>query len=177
MSNDKTSSQKTSMSVPVSSPTPQSVSPTVQVTNFTTVPYSLPAGWETIVSSDGVFQMSYDPQQFIASTSNGEIFLNNNAYVKSLAYYFTIKPYSGGSRHQKIYDYSGGGKSIVWEKTYEKDYRIDGRSSLVLYNVDASMTTDIGVVIMDNKRLLYMNSGIANQAITEKILGTFMVLK
>ena len=120
-----------------------SIGPTVQA--LKEVSYQLPSGWQTVNDADQQFSLAFDPNLFRAMPHSSRIDL-----AGPFNFFIRIEPYSGGSRHAFIRSHFGSYESL--SSTFEKEYLINGRSALVIYNVEASATTVIGMIVIDKNR-------------------------
>jgi hypothetical protein len=105
--------------------------------------YYLPSGWKTVQSSNRLFEVGYDP-----ITTRTDV----NSYVQdgislfkqnfTNAAYFTVRliPYSGGSRHQFLYNQLGEKpvKEDLMENYHETEYLYNGKSCLFLIGISIS---------------------------------------
>lgn len=105
--------------------------------------YNLPIGWKTVQSSSLSFEVGYDP-----ATTRADV----NSYVQdgislfkenfTNAAYFTVRlmSYSGGSRHQFLYNYLGEKpvKEDLMPNYHETEYLYDGKSCLFLVGISIS---------------------------------------
>lgn len=105
--------------------------------------YFLPSGWKTVQSSNRSFEVGYDPD-----TTRADV----NSYVQdgislfkenfTNAAYFTVRlmSYSGGSRHQFLYNYLGEkpAKEDLMPNYHEAEYLYDGKSCLFLVGISIS---------------------------------------
>jgi hypothetical protein len=143
------------------------------------ISYGLPNGWATARSSDNAFEVGYDPTRFRV-----EIFANNpgvyltykDAPAGPYTHIVFVGAYDGGSRHQAIYKAT---LSNV-KPGYEEDYIVNGRPALVQYDIaDAGgkiWSKAFGVMVIDNERAFYINSGLSEQGMIEETLATLKVL-
>lgn len=157
-----------------------------------TLPYKLPAGWVTVGSQDGRFEIGFDPKKnqlygeeatrsgisFIGlwSTVNGQI--RNLGY----RYSFSIKPYDNGSRHNFLYRLLsfkpfGTNYDDLPENNFEREYLVQGLSCLVLFRIDISQWTPNWGVCPINKTEALSFSMDGEESLVEEILQTVKILK
>lgn len=139
-----------------------------------TINYNLPPGWKTVQSADGVFEVGYDPNVYYSGPSSyqGGVSMSSSTSC-CYTFYINVKPYDGGSRH-KFLDPNGYSKTA---ETYEKEYKVNGKSSLFLYNVDASSTTIMGMLVIDTTRALFFAFSSSDEEFVEKTLASVKILK
>jgi hypothetical protein len=161
---------------PTPSPVP-TINPQDDLTP-TTVPskeinYNLPSGWETIKDTNNQFEIGFNPNEFNASPYPARIGLNR----KQCCFNFVmrIEPYDGGSRHSYLNQHFQGYESI--SNTYEKNYQMNGKSGLVIYNVEYSSTIVIGMINIDGNRAFVFGSTGGNEQQIEQILSTIKLLQ
>lgn len=176
----------TTQSNPEASPTPimtpqsssKSDNTQEKLTKIKTIFYNLPDGWQTIKDKSATFEVGYDPKTYKPDNSQDNMITLGGIPFGGPDVFTMRYDYDGGSRHTYLdsilKDTAGNWK---YDKTYEKDYRIDGRSALVFYNVDMSATTVYGVVIVDNNRAITFSSTYNDEDSAERLLSTIRVLK
>ena len=152
--------------------TPPPVVKTELKITSTVLNYALPSGWKTLNSSNNSFQVGYDPnlydgEQTAVSVDNVNL---ERDKVCCSNFYVNIKPYNGGSRHSFLGTYD------KTPQTYEKDYYVNGRNGLVIYNIVSSSASAIGMVNIDGKRAFYLTFYGSDQAYIEKVLASLKVL-
>lgn len=137
---------------------------------------SVPSGWRYAVSTDGIFELAYDPQIYIHESSAGKILLKSNE--TGLFFSVSVLPYDGGSRHSFIYKayQIPNLNDIKTKTTYEQNYTYNNRSGLVIYNVYLSATSTIGMIDIDGKRAFLLGSD-TEEEMTRKIISTLKILK
>lgn len=136
----------------------------------------IPDGWTYAVSSDGVFEIAYNPNVYSHESSTSKVLLKKN--LGGAPFSVSVLPYDGGSRHAFIASSYGvsSTKQISTDSTYEKNYTYNGKSGLGIYNVDLSAITTVGMLNIDNKRA-YLFGSDTNPEETEQIISTLKVLK
>ncbi len=138
--------------------------------------YSVPAGWTTMQSGDKTFEVAYDPQIYKATATSDYVTLNLKEGYQFLVYTVNIRAYDGGSRHQFLYKQSSSnGEGMITDRTYEKNYTVNGKSGLCMYNVDLSMTNILCMVVIDSNRAFYIAGG-SDEESTEKLLQGLRIL-
>lgn len=162
----------TSAPVKTSNPTPVNQSSTSPSSSPASTPtkiiYSLPAGWSTIKEQSGVLEVGYNPDLYNASVFNSRIDLNCKNSTNCGSHFIKVLSYNGGSRHQFIYDNLSAVKTST---TYEKSYLINNKSALMIYNLDISGSSAGGMIIIDNKTAILIESQASQKAI-EQLLQT-----
>lgn len=141
-----------------------------------TLTRTVPQGWIYAISSDGIFELAYDPQIYEHQSSAGKVLLNKKS--GGAPFSISVIPYDSGSRHQFIYkSYQLSGlNQIKTESTYEKNYIYNNRSGLGIYNIDLSATTTIGMLDIDGKKA-YLFGSDTDASTTEAIISTLKILK
>jgi len=138
----------------------------------------VPSSWKTIQDTTNTYQLSYNPILFTATAGEGMIFLNNNEGINGKnerVYTFEKKQYDGNSRHIFINEHMGN--TYTYKKTYEKSYNIDGKSALIIYNVDYRDITLLGIAPLDASSALLITGTNTEEAYIKGILQTLKVLK
>ena len=156
---DSTPTPAVSVSIPPSSETPIEV-PTPTPKNVQTLKYALPKGWETATDNSGRLEVGYDPTILLPTPGNLNIYFAHRAYPSS-SISLTLRPYSGGSRHQFIYEELGYTTEMANKERftdyYEKEYRYNGWSCLVLYGLGYSARgTTWGMCVTSSTQALFI---------------------
>lgn len=163
-----------SASTPTSAPSVQvSTVKTQEEIKSTVLNYTLPSGWKTLNSSNNSFQVGYDP--ILYEGEQTAVFEDNVNIERSkqccFNFYVNIKPYNGGSRHAFI-----GTNYDKTPQTYEKNYTINGRGGLVIYNILASSQSALAMLDIDGKRAFFIAFYGGDEAYIEKVLASLKVL-
>lgn len=175
--------QTPSPSFPEATKTPETPNPlpTIRPHNDltpTTIPtkeisYSLPSGWETIKDTNNQFEIGFNPNELNASSYPARIRLNRKQCCFSFD--IRIESYDGGARHSLLNQNFQGYETN--SNTFEKNYLINGKSGLVIYNVEYSSTTVIGMINIDRTKAFVFNSTGGNEQQIEQILSTIKLLQ
>lgn len=141
-------------------------------TNTKKLTYNLPSGWQTIEDSEKKFQIGFNPRDFTALSYPKRIDL----IYKQCCFRFSIRiePYDGGSKHNFLKQFFEG--YMVTPNTLEKNYLVNGKVGLVLYNIEYSSTIIIGMLNIDGENAFLFSSTGGNQKEIEQILSTIKLL-
>lgn len=133
---------------PTTTVTPSAtISPTSNPTstptrNIKTLKYSLPTGWKTIENSSGKFEVGYDPSTMKTEPLDSAVYLSKPKTTPGTWQFMMVKllPYSGGSRHQFIYDGLGEKPQAqdLGPNYREVEYLYNNRSCLFLLGISIS---------------------------------------
>lgn len=159
---DTTSPIATVSSLPVATPTPETVSASV---NAVVLNYLLPSGWQTTTDSTNTFKVGFDPATQDAKNENGTLGitnknLDNNQYYSPYgnSMNFSIKQYNGGSRHEFIYKMIGENPhetDSLMDNYKEYNYTIDGKSCLILDGISISQYPTVwGMCAINSSQVL-----------------------
>ncbi|MDZ7587138.1 MAG: hypothetical protein U0946_05240 [Patescibacteria group bacterium] len=135
--------------------------------NIKTLNYQLPSGWQTVSDKDNIFSIGFNPSDYNASTLNSRIDLNSKLCCSSI--FFKTLPYNGGSKHDFTYNNSTAVKVAA---TMEQEYLINGKSGMILYDVDASGSNTVGMIVLNSKQALLIESQTSSRSLIESILST-----
>lgn len=150
-----------------------------------TLSYKLPTGWKATADRSRVFEVAYDPKKSKpASNLLTDLFIDilkvgipgpNQGY----SFYITLTTYSGGSKHQFIYDQLGttNPTSNSLDNYSEREYTYNGKSCLVLYNfvVSQSGATN-GMCDSENGKAYFFSIQTNSPELTERIIQTIKLL-
>ncbi|MDZ7587206.1 MAG: hypothetical protein U0946_05585 [Patescibacteria group bacterium] len=136
--------------------------------NIKTLNYQLPSGWQIVSDQNNIFSVGFDPTNYHTSPSSLRIDLNSKQCCSSL--FLRVLPYDGGSRHSFINSNSG---AVTTSSTTEQEYLIDGKSGLVLYDVDASGNNTAGMIVLNQTQALLIESQTSSKTFIEQVLSTF----
>ena len=92
-----------------------------------------------------------------------------------------LREYDGGSKHefirQSITDsWTATLEEIKTKDSYEKEYLISNKSSLIIYNVNYTGACTVGMIMVDNNSAIYFRSEYCNHENLEPILKTIKIL-
>lgn len=135
--------------------------------------YSLPAGWETIKDSNNQFEIGFNPNEFNASSHPARVGVNRKQCC--FTFVIRIESYDGGSRHNLLNKHFQGYGTVP--NTFEKNYLVNGKSGLVIYNVEYSSTIVIGMINIDGNSAFVFSSTGGNEQQIQQILSTIKVLQ
>ena len=165
--------QPTPTPVASTEPSPTEIPATGETNSATKIlSYQLPPGWQIINDKDNIFSIGFDPNKYNPNLYNSRVDLNSKKCCSSI--FLKILPYEGSSRFSFIVKNSGAVKT---SSTTEQEYLINGKSSLILYNVDASGSNTVGTITLDQNRALLIESQTSSKALIDQILSTFRFLK
>lgn len=169
----------------VSTPTPAETMPSATPQPSTTstanpsepsatiLSYQLPQGWQTATDNGRTFEVGYDATKFrqvsIPSTITSRIDM-----AGPFNFFVRIEPYDGGSRHAFLQQFYKGYGTLP--TTYEKNYLVNGKSALVIYNVDASATNIIGMVTINQSEAFSFSATGGTEKEIETLLASLRVL-
>lgn len=137
------------------------------------ITYILPSEWQTIKDSSSQFEIGFNPNEFTAFSYPARIDLVRKQCCFN--FFIRIEPYNGESRHTFLNQHFQGYKTS--SNTFEKNYLVNGRSGLAIYNVEFSSTTIIGMIDIDGKSAFVFSSTGGDEKQIEEILSTINLLK
>ena len=153
----------------ISSPSPvQSVNPNPTIT-YKTLRYTRTPEWALWGSEDNRFSFAYDASKYKDPIKEGEyISLLGQSVGQSI--FMRFNSYSGGSRHRFIQqetDYA------LLDNTYEKNYLIDGKPALFIFQAELSANCSAGAIFTSHNTALVVTSSICDSDKLEPFLSTF----
>lgn len=134
----------------------------------------MPVGWQRIKSKDSNFDIGYDPSSMTATSTTTKIDIRG----KNMAFSMELLPYEGGGRQEfilrkmKVIDLTGLGSDA---NTHEEIYDIGERRALIIYGVDYSGKTIIGMIGADEANAYLIQGTGLTQAEMETFLYTIRV--
>lgn len=149
-----------------------SVTPTGSSLDVKTLTYNLPSGWDIITEQNNIFQIGYDPNLYKASLSTSGIDLNSKSCCSS--FFINIIDYDGSSNPQFVLKNLGAVKTA---KTYERNYIINGKIALIIFNLDISGSSTGGMIDINGKKAIVISSQAGDQRLVDQILSTFKFIK
>ena len=133
---------------------------------YKTLRYTRTPEWALWGSEDNKFSFAYDPSKYKDPIMTGvDISLFGEHSI-----FMSFKPYSGGSRHQLIQQETG---YIALDNTYEKNYFIDGKPALFIFQAEISANCSAGAIFTSQSTALVITSSICNSGELEPLLATF----
>lgn len=159
-------------STPLPSTVPQET-PTPTIIPAKKITYKLPLGWQTIKDSSSQFEIGFSPNEFTAFSYPSRVDLIGKQCCFN--FFIRIEPYDGKSRHAFLNKHFQGYETF--SRTFEKNYLVGERSGLVIYNVEYSSTTIIGMIDIDGKSAFVFSSTGSDEKEIEEILSTINLLQ
>lgn len=136
------------------------------------LPYSIPSGWQPISDASKLFEVSYNPTTHtVAVAAPSRISLSSKAVGANID--ITLLPYTGGS--PRIFITQNTGAKIL-PTTKEVDYRVNGKSGLVQYDVDLSGDTTVGMIVADSSHAWLITSSTRDVDFIESVISTLKLL-
>ncbi len=161
--------------------TTEVVTPSPMTNNYTTLNYFLPEGWINAKDINSNIEVGYNPATYRVQPYENRVDINPlTDSVKN--YNLNIRGYDGESRHEFIRksisdSWTDSLDDIKTASSYEKEYLISNKSSLIIYNVNYTGACTVGMITIDSNRAIYLRSYYCDHQSLEPILKTIKILK